>query len=93
MEGEKNGKTYLAVETFKGKPSTLTALQGKKPMAQVVAMAIKLLLKFLEEFVEKCGAVIEIRTNVGDFCNYISKDCYPKGLNRESFIESVAINR
>ena len=62
-------------------------------MAQIVAMAIKLLMKFLEEFVESCRPVIEIRTNVGEFSNYISKDCYPKGLNRESFIESVALNR
>ena len=92
-KGKRTVRLISPWKSFEGKPSTLTALQGKKPMAQVVAMAIKLLLKFLEEFVEKCGAVIEIRTNVGDFCNYISKDCYPKGLNRESFIESVAINR
>ena len=56
-------------------------------------MAIKLLKKFLEEFVERCGEVIEIRTNVGDFEEYLTKNCYPKGLSRDSYIESVAIQR
>ena len=56
-------------------------------------MAIKLLKTFLEMFVDRCGEVIEISTNVGEFAEFITKDCYPKGLNRESFIESVAIHR
>ena len=93
MSGKRTVSLISPWKTFVGKPSTLTALRGKRPMAQIVAMAIKLLMKFLEEFVERCGKVIHTRTNVGEFSNYISKDCYPKGLNRESYIESVAINR
>ena len=93
MEWKKNSKTHLAVENVRRKTIHPHGATRQKPIAQFVAMAIKLLKKFLEEFVERCGVVIVIRTNVGEFSNYILKDCYPKGLDRESFIESVAINR
>ena len=69
---------------YEGKPTTLMAQNGKMLVTQLVAMAIKLLNKFLEEFVERCGEVIEIRINVGEFGEYLTKDCYPKGLNRDS---------
>ena len=62
-------------------------------MAQVVAMAIKLLCNFLEKNVERCGEVVEVLTNVGEFENYITKDCYPKGLDRQCYKESIAIHR
>ena len=76
-----------------GEPSSLKSLKGKRPMAQVVAMAIKLLKKLLEDYGGNCGEVIEIRTNVGEFATYIQKQCYPKGLNRQSFADSIAIHR
>ena len=56
-------------------------------------MAIKLLKKLLEDYGSKCGDVIEIRTNVGEFAIYIQKLCYPKGLNRQSFADSITIHR
>ena len=92
-KGKRTVRLISPWETFEGKPSTIATLRGKRPMAQVVAMAIRLLKKFLKEYVDRCGEVIEIRSNVGEFCNYITKNCYPKGLNRESFMDSVAVNR
>ena len=56
-------------------------------------MAIKLLSGFIDKNVERCGEVVEVLTNVGEFAKYITKDCYPKGLERQSYIESIAIHR
>ena len=42
---------------------------------------------------DRCGEVIEIKTNIGEFAQFIAKDCYPKGLDRESYVNSVAIQR
>ena len=79
--------------TIKGCPADITALAGRRPMARVVAMAIKLLKGFLEKYLERCGEVVEVLTNVGEFVTYITKNCYPKGLERQSYIESIAIHR
>ena len=92
MEGEKDSSTNLTLGDVRGETNTLTALEGKRPVTQAVAMAIKLLMGFLKRYMDRCGEVIEIR-NIGEFCSYITKDCYPKGLNRESYIESIAIHR
>ena len=56
-------------------------------------MAIKLLRRFLDRNVERCGEVVEVITNVGEFATYIMKDCYPKGLERQSYVDSIAIHR
>ena len=37
--------------------------------------------------------MVEVHTSVGEFATYITKDCYPKGLDRQSYIESIAIHR
>ena len=68
-------------------------LEARSKMLQVLASAIDLLHQFFESFVGKCGEVIEVRTNVARFERYIRKQCYPKGLNRECYIRSVAIQR
>ena len=62
-------------------------------MARVVAMAIKLLGRFLDKNVERCGEVEEVLKNVKEFATNIMKDCYPKGLERQSHVESIAIHR
>ena len=56
-------------------------------------MAIKLLSSFLNGNTERCGELVEVLTNVGEFATYIAKDCYPKGLDRQSYKESIAIHR
>ena len=62
-------------------------------MTQRVAMAVELLKEFLEAYGGRCGDIIEIRTNLGEFATYISKNCYPKGLDRERYIASIEIHR
>ena len=56
-------------------------------------MAIKLLCNFLNRNVERCGEVVEVLTNVGESESYTTKDRYPKGLDRQSYKESIAIHR
>ena len=58
-----------------------------------MAMGIRLLKNFFGKYVERCGEVVEVHTNVGEFATYIAKDCYPKGLNRKCYIGSVEIHR
>ena len=65
----------------------------RSKMLHVLACAIDLLEQFLEGFVGKCGEVIEVKTNVARFEKYIRKLCYPKGLNRESYVRSLGIQR
>ena len=62
-------------------------------MIQVLAMAIKLLRNCLEKYVKRCGEVVEVHTNVGRLVRYIAKDCYPKSLDREGYIDSIRIHR
>ena len=62
-------------------------------MAQRVAIAVELLKEFLEAYWGRCGDIIEVRTYRGEFATYISKNCYPKGLNRERYMASIAIHR
>ena len=76
-----------------GCSALIASLAGRELVKQVLAMAIKLLKPFLDKYVERCGEVVEIRTNVGEFVEYIAKDCYPKGLNRQSYKESPEIHR
>ena len=52
-------------------------------MLKVLAGAIKLLHQFVDEFVQECGDIIEVRTNVARFEKYIRKHCYPKRLKRQ----------
>ena len=53
-----------------GCPALITSLAGWKLVKQVLAMAIKLLKTFLGKYVERCGEVVEIHTNVGEFVEY-----------------------
>ena len=76
-----------------GCSALIASLAGRELVKQVLAMAIKLLKTFLDKYVERCGEVVEIHTNVGKFVEYIAKDCYPKGLNRQSYKESIEIHR
>ena len=77
--GRKKGKEPRSIRLVtpwggsKGYPSSLLSLAGRRPMAQVVAMSIKLLRKFLGDYVERCGNIVEIRTNVGEFATYIEE--------------------
>ena len=79
--------------TYEGCPASMVSLAGRRVMAQVMATSIKLLREFLGDYVERCGDVVEIRTNIGEFATYIAKDCFPRGLDRQCFRESVAIHR
>ena len=76
-----------------GCPALITSLAWRELVKQVLAMAIKLLKTFLGKYVERCGEVVEMHTNVGEFVEYIAKDCNSKGLNRQSYKESIEIHR
>ena len=56
-------------------------------------LAIQLLLEFLKDNAAECGDIILVKTNIGAFARYISKDCYPGGLGRLSYVRSVEIQR
>ena len=56
-------------------------------------VAITLLLEFLKKYVKQCGDLILVKTNIGAFSRYIKKDCYPSGLCRNSYRNSVEIHR
>ena len=88
---------YLRLVTPWGmKESTLDRLantSGMRPGHQKVALGITLLLSCLEEHVGDCGDVIEVKTNVAAFERYISKDCYPAGLRRKSYVDSIKLHR
>ena len=71
----------------------LKSLMGREQSRQRVGMAIILLLEFLREHANQCGDMITIKTNVGAFARYIQKDCYPSGLQRQSYVHSVEIHR
>ena len=71
----------------------LKSLMGREQSRQRVGMAIVLLLEFLREHANQCGDMITIKTNVGAFARYIQKDCYPSGLQRQSYVHSVEIHR
>ena len=60
---------------------------------QRVAIAITILLQFLEDHASECGDIILIKTNVGAFAKYVEKDCYPGGLRRMQYLESILIHR
>ena len=60
---------------------------------QRVALAISLILKLLENHASECGDIIVVHTNMGAFARYIEKDCYPSGLRRRQYIESILIHR
>ena len=65
----------------------------KTTMSHVMAAGIKLLHHFLAQNVKKCGDIVEVRSNIGRFVTYVTKQCYPKGLGRDSYILSVTIQR
>ena len=58
---------------------------------QTLVLAIQLLLELLQEHAADCGDIISVKTNVGALARYISKDCYPGGLGRPSYVRSVEI--
>ena len=74
-------------------PIDQSGMVGRTKMLKVLAAAIKLLHQFIYDYVEMCGEIIEVRTNVARFEKYIRKHCYPKRLSRLSYIRSVAIQR
>ena len=69
----------------------LPSLKGLYPSAQKVAVGICLLLELLNQHGGECDDIILIKTNVGAFAQYITKDCYPKGLAREHYLNSLQI--
>ena len=71
----------------------LPSLKGLYPAAQKVAVGICLLLEMLNQHGGECDDIILIKTNVGAFAQYITKDCYPKGLAREHYLNSLQIQR
>ena len=76
-----------------GCPAQIRSMAGQRPMTQIVAMGIRLLKRFLGKYVKRCGEVVEIHTNVGEFATYITKDCYPRGLDRQCYKDSIEIHR
>ena len=60
---------------------------------QTLVLAIQLLVEFLQKHAADCGDIITVKTNIGAFARYISKDCYPGGLGRASYVRSVKIQR
>ena len=96
-QGKKKAEKLLRLVT----PWGTRRLKASKPIDTVcthlryerVAQGITLLLEFLQDHAEKCGDVIVIKTNVGAFATYIAKDCYPKTLQRQSYLDSVKIHR
>ena len=68
-------------------------LQGRPWSKRALALSIKLLLEFLRIHVQDCGDIIVVKTNVGAFARYIYKDCYPAGLTRASYVQSVELQR
>ena len=68
-------------------------LQGNNWSKRILVLSIKLLLEFLRGYAEDCGDIIVLKTNIGAFARYISKDCYPGGLTRPSYVQSVEIHR
>ena len=92
----KKGKNLRLVSPWGvrvGCPAMITSLAGRERMIQELAMAIKLIRNCLEKNVHRCGEVVEVHTNVGRLVRYIAKDCYPKGLNREAYRDSIKIHR
>ena len=71
----------------------VTGTWGRNTADQSVARGVALLLGFLLQHAEECGDVIMIKTNVGAFATYISKDCYPKSTSRQLYLDSVQIHR
>ena len=59
---------------------------------QRVALAISLILKLLENHASECGDIIVVHTNMGAFARYVEKDCYPSGLRRRQYIQSILIH-
>ena len=57
-------------------------LKGLYPAAQRVAVGICLLLEMLYQHGGECDDIILIKTNVGAFAQYITKDCYPRAQQR-----------
>ena len=98
----KGTKTKRGVKAVKGSKSLeLSSPWGKKQMdlprvaevsgiewsKQTLVLAIQLLLELLQEYAADCGNIISVKTNVGVFARYISKDCYPGGLGRPSYLK------
>ena len=73
--------------------AAVIAWAGRWPMTQRVAMGVELLKELPGDYGGRGGNIIEVRTNLGEFATYISKNCYPKGLDRERYIASIAIHR
>ena len=66
---------------------------GFNPGQQRVTKGINLLLNFLGDHAADCGDVIVVKTNVAAFAKYIRKDCYPAGLRRQQYKDSLEIHR
>ena len=60
---------------------------------QTLILAIQLLLEFLLNNAGEFRDIILLKTNVGAFARYVSKDSYPRGLGRLSYVQSVEIQR
>ena len=93
--GNKGKADVLLISPFGKFTKTidLTDRVGRALMLEVLAGGIKLLHQFFEEFIDECGEIVEVRTNVARFEKYIRKHCYPKRLKRKSYVRSVAIQR
>ena len=68
-------------------------LKGLYPVTQKVAVRVYLLLEMLQQHDGECDDIILIKTNVGSFVRYVTKDCYPRGLAREHYLNSLQIQR
>ena len=73
--------------------SGLQECEGMTLGQQRVALAISLILKLLGNHASECGDIIVIHTNIGALARYIEKDCYPGGLRRRQYLESILIHR
>ena len=93
LKGSKNlvlrsqwGTTRKSIFEFAG-------LQGIAWSKRTLALSIKLLLEFLRCYAQDCHDIIVLKTNVGAFARHIAKDCYPGGLARASYVQSMEIQR
>ena len=68
-------------------------VMGFNPGQQRVTQGILFLLNFLGSHAVDCGDVLMIKTNVAAFARYVSKDCYPAGLRRQQYKDSLKIHR
>ena len=68
-------------------------LVSRRKMSLVAAAKIDLLLQFLTQHIQRCGDIVQLKSNIARFIYYMTKHCYRKGLGRTSCTKSHTIQR